>query len=241
MPAALPHNPATRFDLRRAFDDAINRAFDEGDDEGDDDDGDEGDDDGDDDDTGDDDEGDKGGDDKDKDKPTRPERQAAKYRVERNKAREENKTLQARIDELEAKIEGNEDKVRERKEREKEEALNSTVSRADQALFRAAFAEVQLEVGKFADPEYVQWLLEKDDSVEIDDGEVVGLSEAVEKLVKDKPELIAGSKKSTKKDDEDDDEDEDKPPSGAPRNKKKKKSGLDKEGMARKFPALANR
>jgi len=108
------------------------------------------------------------------------------------------------------------------------EALGSTVR---DLRLQVAF----LSANEFTwhDPEDALRLADMD-GVEIDDdGKVIGLKDALKKLATSKPHLVKKEQSS------DDDEDEGKP-SGSTQNGKRKgdKKALDREALAKKYPAL---
>lgn len=222
------------FDLRRAFDLALSPVGRPDDDEDDDDTDDE-----DDDTSGDD------TDDEDfnrKDRVNDPERQrlsreAAKYRNRAKEERKQREELEHRLKELEDKDNDDELAKTRRDLEEAQEASSKATAELGATLLRAAFAEGQLEHGRFKDQDYGLFLLGKNEDIEVEDGEVIGMDDWLKDLAERKPELFVSSGDDTGDEDEEDDERSD---SGKTSSRKKKK-GLDEQALKDKFPALANR
>lgn len=224
------------FDLRRAFDLALSPAGRPEDD--DDDDDDDNDDDPDDDAGSADDKDDKDDKVSDPDKQ-RLSREAAKHRNKAKEQRARAEAAEARVRELEDK-DNDDDKAKLKRDLdEANEKLNGASTTLGSTLLRAAFAEAQLELGRFKDQDYALYLLGKTEDVEVEDGEVVGMTEWVKDLVENKPDLFVSS--GDDEEDDDEEEEDEKSNSGKSSSRKKKKSGLDEQTLKDKFPALANR
>lgn len=241
MPAAsdiLPFNHPT-FDLREAFAKALSPAGRPDDDEGDEGEDDEGDDDAD---EGDDD----AGDDRDVKDPEkqRLSREAAKHRTRAKEEKAKRLELEKRLRDLEDKDNDDEKQKLERDLGEATTKLEDATNDRNEAIMRAALAEAQLEHGRFKDPEYIDFLLRREDDIEVDeDGDVIGLEDWVKDLAKKKPALFVSNKDDDDDEGEDEDEDEgqrSKNDSGRPK-KKKKGGSLNDDALKSKFPALAQR
>lgn len=233
------------FDLRRAFELALAPAgAPNDDDDGDDDAGDDaGDDDDGDDASGDDNDGNADDADDDDSEAKLRSREAAKYRTRAKSERQKREAAEAELQKLKDK-DGDAVDVATRKATEAEERATEAETALNGALFEAAFAQVQLDLGAFKDPKYVRYLLDQDDDVQVEDGEVVGLTEAVKALVKKDKSLLASAANDSDDDGDDDDEDDEPKrgkPSGRATNGRKSKKGLDKEALQSKFPALRAR
>ena len=230
---------ADLFDLRSAFAPILNvAAMPEGDDD-DDDDADKGGSDGGDnnDDAG------SSGADADKDDVKDPDKK--KLSQEAAKHRNAAKAEKARADAAEARLKEIEDKDKSEVER-----LTGEVDtlKAENESLKASLNETKIEnefvlkyANKFADPEVARLFLEKkfgkEDGITVDDdGEVVGMKEAVEALLKEKPKWAKGAD-----DDDDGSSQQNTQPSGRQTNGKTKKDGLNSEALAKKFPALRGR
>jgi hypothetical protein len=222
------------------------------DDDADDDDDDDSDDDDDDDD--DDDEDDE--DDKGKRKPSAERRRIRELIAESTKHRKRASERGRRIAELEAEVaqlkkgskakgkddedDSDEDDSEAAKLKEENEKLQQRVV---QSTLRTEFTDLTTgpkALAEFKNPKAAFRLLDLDD-VEIDeDGDIIGLDEAIKALAKSEPYLLAD--KAKQEDDDEDDDDEDKPrrrrtgtPAGG---NKRKKGNPNREKLLSKYPAL---
>lgn len=222
-----------KFDLRSAFDAALAPAgMPEGD--GGDDDGDGGDD-------------GSGGDDKDddgtggagdgKDTIKDPEKkrlsdEAAAHRVKAKEAQKELEKAQAKLKELEDKDKSELDKTK-----SDLEAANAKIAKLEAAQKTAAVKLAFFDSGAaalFKNPSTALKLLDLDGIEPDEDGEVDSkeIKKRADALVKEEKYLAKGS-------DDDKDDDGDKPPSGGTNNGKRgNKDDLNKDALAKKFPAL---
>lgn len=191
---------------------------------------------------GDDGEGDgSGGDDADKDvKDPDKKRLSDEAAKHRNNAKAEKK----RADELAAKLQAIEDKDKPEIERLTKEnkdlasKVSDLESRNQQLAIENEF--VLKHANRFDDPDVARLVLEKkygkEDGINVDeDGEVTGMKEAVEALLKEKPKWAKGSGDDGGSGSGNDQ------PSGRQTNGKAKKDGLNTEALAKKFPALRGR
>lgn len=188
----------------------------DGDDDSGDDDGDEGDDEGDEDENDEDDDDDEDDPDKIKDpKRRRAAKQAASYRIQRNKARQERDELKTKLTEASDKIKqlekdgAGDDALKTKisdleKERDELKAEVDRLSKANRAVsierqVRDTVKDEKLNLKE--DTDYVLWLLDKQGMLDVDeDGEVEDLAKNLKKLVK------SGKLHVVDDDDEDDDE-----------------------------------
>lgn len=185
--------------------------------------------------------------DKDGDTVTRAEYEAA---LERMRAADRAKNQKdGELEELRQFKKEMEDKDRsetEKLQRDKDDAAQ----RAEESMGRAAAAEMKLAMilangkrdQKFRDPEDIlRWIDVSD--VTDEDGKLdsKALEKALDDLAKSKDYLLAEASKDDEEDE--DEEDEDKPgPSGTSQNKDRNKGkGIDKDALARKYPALRGR
>lgn len=139
-----------------------------------------------------------------------------------------------------------ENKDRSETERAQQEA-EENAQRATSAEERATAAELKLsmvlENGKrkqpFRDSEDVLRWIDVGD-ITNDDGELdsKALSKALDSLAESKPYLLA---ESSKEGDEGDEEEPKQGPSGTSQNKDKNKGGIDRQALAKKYPALRGR
>lgn len=230
------------YDLRRSFDVCLNCAFD-GDDGGEPNDGADGSaDDGD----GDDSDG-SGGDSTDKPdakavkdpEKKRLSEEAARHRVAAKTANDELRKAQAKLKEIEDKdksdLEKAQSDLKEASSRaEKLEAVAKTQA-VKLAFFESGAAAL------FRSPTAALKLLRDDlNDLELEDDGTVdakAIKDLATKLLKDEPYL--GSKESDSE--EDDDNDSGSAPSGRPMNGKRSKDELDRQALAKKFPALTRK
>lgn len=209
----------------------------------------------------DDDDDDEGEDDKDKGKKKklseserqRLSREAAKYRTQRNTAREARDEARAKITTLEAKVSdlqkkvdagGSDDSLKERvaelektlSEREAELDKERKTNRSTSIDRQVSSAVSDLKIKEDAD--MVRYLLEKNEMLEVDDesGDIEDLEKSLKRLIK------RGKLTVVSDEDDDDDDDEDDKPSSSGRSRSKSrdksKNGLDRESLTKKFPAL---
>lgn len=180
-------------------------------------------------------------DDEEDEKPTRPERQAARYRTQLREAQKQNADLAARLKAIEDKDKKPDEIV----SRDLEEARSKADKLAErnraQTLELAFFKANQVE---WEDPSDALKLVDLDDVDVDEDGTVdpVQLRKALRALAKAKPHLVKKPKASGS-DSDDDEEDEDEPRSprsGSRMNGRRKGSGdvSTRDQLAKKFPVL---
>jgi hypothetical protein len=176
------------------------------------------------------------------DKPSRPERQAARYRTQLRASQKENAALAARLKAIEDK-----DKpADEVKAREAQEAT----TRADKAA--GVVRQVRLE-NAFLRSNDVNWIDPTDafrlidlEEVDVDDDGMVDeqqLRRALRALAKKKPHLV--KPKTTRGQDDDEDDDDEEPRSSRTAStmngrRRGKNTGADRAALAKKFPVLGN-
>jgi hypothetical protein len=175
--------------------------------------------------------------DEEDDKPTRPERQAARYRTQLRAAQKQNADLSARLKALEDKDKPADEIAK----READEAKSKADKLADkiraQSLELAFFKANQID---WADPSDALRLVDLEDVDVDEDGTVdaVQLRKALRALAKEKPHLV---KKKTESSDDDTDDDEPGSRRSAPRmNGRRRGAGKTptRAELAKKFPVL---
>lgn len=176
-------------------------------------------------------------------KPTRPERQAAKYRTERN-------ALRTTLAEVQAELKAIRDKDKKPEELTSEE-LKSAQKKADRLAeesrtIKLENAFLRANVVDWVDPEDALRLVDLDE-VDIDEDGTVdrkALRSALRDLAKRKPHLVKKPKVSDPADDEDDDDDEPRSRRSARTVNGKRKGDrgkVDRASLAKDFPVLGKR
>lgn len=181
-------------------------------------------------------------DEEEEDKPTRPERQAARYRTQLREEQKRNREMAARLQALEDKDKKPDEIVSRDLEEAKAKAEKLASRNRQQTLELAFFKANQVE---WIDPADALKLVDLEDVDVDEDGTVdpVQLRKALRALAKAKPHLVKAAKSTESKDDDEEDTD-DEPSSrrSAPAmnggRKGKRATGPTRDQLAKKFPVL---
>lgn len=181
-------------------------------------------------------------DDEDDEKLTRPERQAARYRVRAREAEKRAEDAEARIKALEDKDKPKDEVTTRELNEAREKAAKLEEKARTQTLELAFFRSNTVD---WVDPADALKLVDLDD-VDVDEDGTVdakALRVALKDLAKRKPHLVKPAKptESDDDDDEDDEEEDERPRRSAPaRNGRRKgsKGTSDRAALEKKFPVL---